>query len=358
MSTTNNQGKFLIDSSSLSEFNTSPITTLITSSIKVVQVKKEGYNTVKIPIEKGDGTPKEDLGIIKLTPQESQIALDKLKMSQFTDIEIEFLSLEKKDWKYYIQEQLNEQIVTLKETLIPVIISMVAEFGISKATEMLGEKLDDLKSCPNKNKINAIIKRKNKLVKILNNILKLIETTLKVAGITQGVITVLNIALPIVKNTPIPPPLDPSGLLQTQKENNLPKIETALKLSTALNTSILSILVIVRQNLVLAINLLNMLDGLIQDCYPEAEASDIPSELLKLTQNESQQLSPVVTNVNGFEMSVETEKTTNSLKRRRAIARNKSGVVMLKGEYSFSSIDQILIDELVFYIQTNDLKAD
>jgi len=31
---------------------------------------------------------------------------------------------------------------------------------------------------------------------------------------------------------------------------------------------------------------------------------------------------------------------------------------MLRGEWSFSSIDQILIDELVFYIQTNNLKAD
>ena len=57
-------------------------------------------------------------------------------------------------------------------------------------------------------------------------------------------------------------------------------------------------------------------------------------------------------------MGVETEVTDSSLKRRRAIATNKQGVVMLKGEFSFSSIDQILIDELVFYIQTNNLKAD
>ena len=57
-------------------------------------------------------------------------------------------------------------------------------------------------------------------------------------------------------------------------------------------------------------------------------------------------------------MGVETEKTNSTLKRRRAIAKNKQGVVMLKGEYSFSSIDQILIDELVFYIQQNNLKAD
>ena len=31
---------------------------------------------------------------------------------------------------------------------------------------------------------------------------------------------------------------------------------------------------------------------------------------------------------------------------------------MLQGEPSYSSNDQILIDELVFYIQQNDLKAD
>jgi hypothetical protein len=57
-------------------------------------------------------------------------------------------------------------------------------------------------------------------------------------------------------------------------------------------------------------------------------------------------------------MSVITEITDNPLKRRRAIARNKQGVVMLQGDLSFSSIDQILIDELVFYIQQNNLKAD
>ena len=39
-------------------------------------------------------------------------------------------------------------------------------------------------------------------------------------------------------------------------------------------------------------------------------------------------------------MGVETEVTENPLKRRRAIATNKQNVVMLKGGFSFSSIDQ------------------
>ena len=39
--------------------------------------------------------------------------------------------------------------------------------------------------------------------------------------------------------------------------------------------------------------------------------------------------------------------------RRQALARNAQGVILLRGEPSFSSHDQILIDELIFYIQQN-----
>ena len=49
--------------------------------------------------------------------------------------------------------------------------------------------------------------------------------------------------------------------------------------------------------------------------------------------------------------------TDEILKRRMAVARNSQGIIMLKGEPSYSSNDQILIDELVYYIQQNDLKA-
>ena len=355
ISNSDNEGKFILDNSAL---NNQPASPIPIPNPSVIKIKKEGYKTESIPIQKGDGTYKKDLGVIKLTPTQQQLKLDKLKLSQLSIPEIEFMSLEKKDWKYFLQDQLNSQIINVKKTLIPVVISLIAEFGISKAQEMLGEKLDELKSCPNENKLKEIIKRKNKLVKTLNDILKVIETSLVAAGITQGVIVALDVAVKLLKNTPIPPLTDPSGVISQQKDNNQPKIETILELSKKINGSILSILVVLRQNLVLVLNLLKMLDGLIQDCYPEAGQSDLRAELLELTKEQSNQESPLVTNVNGFEMGVETEGTTSTLKRKRAIARNKQGIVMLKGEYSYSSIDQILIDELSFYIQTNNLKAD
>jgi hypothetical protein len=111
------------------------------------------------------------------------------------------------------------------------------------------------------------------------------------------------------------------------------------------------------------IMLLDMVDLFIMDCAEKIggtpiEQEKISEELLKMTQEQSQQLSPVVTNINGFEMGVITEVTYNPLKRRRAIAKNKAGIIMLKGEWSFSSNDQILINELTFKITQDNLKAD
>ena len=59
-------------------------------------------------------------------------------------------------------------------------------------------------------------------------------------------------------------------------------------------------------------------------------------------------------------MSVEVvdKAQVGDLPRRQAIAKNSKGIIILKGEPSFSAQDQILIDELSFYIIQNDLKAD
>jgi len=51
------------------------------------------------------------------------------------------------------------------------------------------------------------------------------------------------------------------------------------------------------------------------------------------------------------------EGTGSDLRRRQAVARNSQGVIMLQGDPSYSSNDQILIDELVYYIRQNKLKA-
>jgi hypothetical protein len=316
-------------------------------------INASGYQFFEPPLYKGDDTIKTDLGIIQLQPLILSLEQDKIKSTQLDRKQIKEISKNKKDLSYYAEEKLSNQINTLKNTLIPSVLTMVASFGLTQISNYTPDKLPSLldqSTCPTISELDDLIKRKNKLVKQLENSLKIIDITTKTLGITQGVISVLQITLNIAElNPPITNPI-PLGVSK--------RLDQTISKLSSVNIGILSILVILRQVLIQAIQILNLLDQLIQKCYPEAEQLRLSSELTILTTQQSNQQSPIITNVNGFEMGVETEITEKSLKRRRAIARNKQGVIMLKGEWSFSSIDQILIDELVFYIQQNNLKAD
>jgi len=316
-------------------------------------VNAPGFQFIEPALYKGDNTLKTDLGVIQLQPLISSLAQEKLSSSQLNKAQIEELSKGNKGADYFAQERLSNQIGTIKSTLIPSILTMAAGFGLTKISNIKPEQFTkylDQASCPTQPELISLINRKNKLVKQLNNTLKLIDNTTKALGITEGVLILLDATLFTADNTPSNlNPFPPSF------NKNLSKTIDKLK---SVNAGILSILVILRQVLLQALKLLNLLDQLVQKCYPDAEQEKVAIELTALTNTQSQQLSPVVTNINGFTMGVETEVTDKPLKRRRATATNAQGVVMLKGEWSFSSIDQILIDELVFYIQQNNLKAD
>jgi len=217
--------------------------------------------------------------------------------------------------------------------------------------------------CPsNLSTLQKVIKKRNNIVKQLNNIQKAIETTLVGVEIAEGVILTTEILFNVLKNLPLPsstgapgvPGLPVSTILQIQDQKiNIQELIDKLKLS---NSILLTTLISVNTLLQLLLGVLSILDELIQKC---SEGDDLILEQVNSNIRQLQQSKPPVINeVNGFIMGIETENTTNDLKRKRAIAKNKQGVILLRGEYSYSAIDQILIDELSFYIQTNNLKAD
>jgi hypothetical protein len=298
---------------------------------------------------------KENLGVIKLTPTQDALELDKIESSQLSIDQIKELNKEGKTPEYFAQKKLTDLVINLKGKAIPLTLTLISSFGITKVSQLIDKgktNTSDLfnATCPSPEELTRLINRKNKLVKQINRSFKIIDSTTKALGITQGIITSLQIAITVGLAVPFPAPASVPVALQ--------RINTLLERLNIANAGILAVLILTRQVLTQLLQYLNLLDSLIQQCSPDTDQEQISAELTALTIQQTQQESPVVTNVNGFEMGVETEPTTNSLKRRRAIARNKQGIVMLKGEYSFSSIDQILIDELVFYIQQNDLKAE
>ena len=357
---TNTNGLFDIPVTEIPPYSSS-------KSPNTVSITLPGYQAVETTPYKGDGEIKDDLGVIGLTPIISSLEGDKIDASQIKPAQIEEISASKRDFKFFAQKKLIDLTNNIKTILIPLILTLIAKFGITKVNKLIESgktKAEDVKDqivCPTPDELVKIVSRKNKTVKQLNNALKIIDNTTKALGITGGVITSLEIAFNILKNLPVPSAVAGVGLpinviLAVQDgKDTIGKIITSLKTT---NAGLLVVLVLLRQVLTQAVQYLSLLDSLVQHCAPNSAQEPLSKELTALTIQQANQLSPVVTNVNGFEMGVETEVTDKPLKRRRAIARNQNGVVMLKGEWSFSSVDQILIDELVFYIQQNDLKAD
>ena len=322
-----------------------------------------------VPLEiipfNGDGTVKRKLGVLKM----EEIKFN-FKLPPLNPAEIKQVLISKEDANYYAQEKLNQLYRTLKKDVIPPILIMLAAFGVSKGIEAIqSNKKPKGTSCPDQTKLLEIIRKKNQVVKGLNKALKTIEISTKVVDTGLTAINILNLAFQIIKNIPIPTSVPPGvGIpinVITKISETITKTERILKLLQNVGNGILTILVLLRTLIQLIISLLNLLDSLIQECAqstPELATvfqEQLSNELINfgsLSSNTSNNQS--INIINGFTMGIETEITTNPLKRRRATAKNKSGITLLFGEFSLTSIDQILIDELIFYIQTNDLKAD
>jgi|TARA_R110002033_G_scaffold126638_1_gene168366 hypothetical protein len=261
---------------------------------------------------------------------------------------------------------------TIKTKLIPLAISLLLAFGISKLTQA------NRKTCPTPEALADVIRTRNRVVRQLNQIFRTIaiNTALALAftalaNAFRGVRLALN-AIPLPQAIGVPPAKDFGGLIFAQPYSmsaKLQDITATLKdlqkgnEETSRATLVSLIFLIAAATTVVL--LLKSIDQMAQECAEENGAGNleleaINQELLDLAEEEAEDGNPIIGNLNGFIFSVETDNKNlvGTLKRRFAVAKDSRGVTLLKGEPSFSSSDQILIDELVFYIQQNDLKAN
>lgn len=326
----------------------------------------------------GISTIKTDLGIIELLstlPDKKTV----IEESSLPDAEVKAVAVKEKlkDPMGFAQSEMLQKLIrTAKTVLLPAVLALIAKFGIAKAKEMLGKKLEDIDfTCPGDlEELKKIIEKKNNLTKILNNIfnsLNTIKTGVEVAdkiisisNIVVNVLSGLIVAFPTIPFAPSPTaPLTTKLPSKDGPKDVIEKIAEILGKMKILSSSVLLVLNILIGILQEILSYLALLDMLLQECANNSllqNQESISNDLLKATQQQALQGNPVITNVNGFEMAVIPVKgtTNDQIQRRRAIARNQAGIIMLQGEPSFSSNDQILINELIFYIKQNDLKAD
>ena len=336
---------------------------------------KKGFIPNSISILNGDSTVKSDLQSVGMVDIKNAAALVSAKyISELDEVQrkVDNIILEPIDKIIaYRRKGIGNLVNNIKTKLIPLCLELLITFGITKISQ------SNQKTCPTPESLNEVIRKRNQVTRQLNQIYQsiAINTALAVAffalsNVLKGVKLKLD-GLNIPQAIGIAPAKDFGGLIFAQSYSLTGKlqqisdlIEKLSEQNKSLNKNILVSLIFLIAGITTAILLLNAVDKLSQECaeeggviLPEQEA--INAELLALTEESEAEGNPIVSSINGFELSVviDDKNLVGTLKRRYAIAKNQQGVIQLKGEPSFSSNDQILIDELVFYIQQNDLKA-
>jgi len=244
--------------------------------------------------------------------------------------------------------------------LFPLAISLMVVFGITK----LEKEEQETAVCPNNELLRELIKRRNSIVKQINQMWIVIAANTAIAALflylsiqLKGVKSSISaIGFPVATPPGVGVPYSLIAKLEDVKELLKDLVDISEDLKKALLISLIFLVI----SLIIILRYLKRVDELIENCGGDIPMEQINAELLAIQANSQEQGNPILTNVNGFKLSVvqEDKSKVGDQYKRKAIAKNSGGIIILQGEPSFSAEDQILLDELAFYIIQNNLKAD
>ena len=244
-------------------------------------------------------------------------------------------------------------LVSIIQTrLFPLALSLLLAFGITKLTQK------NQKICPTRNLLLSNIAKRNRIVKQLNQIFVSIALNTALSTALTLIVNQFRAGRIQIASLPIPTPLYPITAAFQQIDEILKELEEQNK---ELNKQILIALIFLVASLIIILLLLKGIDQLTQECAKEEDIDlePISQELTDLTNEATEEGVTSVNKINGFTLEVQAmdQNAVGKLKRRQAVGKNSQGIILVKGDPSFSSSDQILINELAFYIQSNNLKA-
>lgn len=270
---------------------------------------------------------------------------------------------------------------SLVASLIPVILSQAKQLGITSLGQA-NEKLPDV--CPSQEVLDKVLNIRNSLVTSLNSSSESIQTLgITISGLATlaDVQTLLVNTLSITKTgaslaakvLPIVPGAVPALLsdLEDLKNSILftatggPKLE---RITSILNSGTLA-LANVNQQLIKIINLLNSIDSVLKKCNPDVELTSLNSALSDLQSVATQPattstpvvdstIQPSINNYKGFILEIQESQFSENLIQKIGVAKNASGIILLKTSPSFTNNPQTLIEELQFIIDRDNLKAN
>lgn len=242
--------------------------------------------------------------------------------------------------------------------LLPLGIGLMLIFGITKIKDR------NKKICPTKDQLKRAAKKRNSIVKQLNQIYIMVIVNVGLAVLfnylaiqlrgIRGQITSLSFPVSVPPGVGVPQSL--LSILQNVKDI----LQNLADENKKLNIQLIIALIFFVAAMIILSMILKTVDSLIFEC---AQEEDIElEELNPAIQNLAKETEDNIVTPNkiaGFTIEV-IELDKNNIgkhKRRQAVGKNDQGVILIRGDQSFSASDSVLINELIFYIRANDLKA-
>ena len=220
--------------------------------------------------------------------------------------------------------------------------------------------------------LNLLIAQRNNIVDNLNQIEKYLNLTTKAVGITSTTLDILittakalrglkPAAIVATAASPVPGPFASLVLQINETLDNLKfdslgnsklnKLKTIID-STATPISLTS------QFIAKAITTLGLIDIIIKKCSPNSTLSSISQDLINITEAQLQasQTQNQIT-YKGFIIEIQEVPFSSTVNRRKAVGKNAQGIPLIETPLSFTTISQILVNELKLIIDRDNLKA-
>ena len=199
-----------------------------------LRYSKKGFAMETQPIVAADGSILTTLNSVKLISKETKLKEEKALLSNSIEEETQQIKkLVKKDRGEALKNVVLSQYKKVKDTIIPIVLTILATYGISKLRDFLNGAKDEIK-CPSQSKINESVNKKNKLVRQLNNIYKTIDSATKAVNTTVRTVSIFRALANVLINIPIPttiglPPGPAGGVIFSVPASTINKIQEAIK---------------------------------------------------------------------------------------------------------------------------------
>jgi hypothetical protein len=214
--------------------------------------------------------------------------------------------------------------------------------------------------CPTGKELQKIIKERNNLIKAINSFEKRVQKLGATANKLNGVITTARVAIQVIKNIPLPtaiiPPMSgglgiPVSIL-TRYSDALIRLNKLLDALEADRQGILGVVSTVSGTLLSLKARLQSLDIPIQECSKQSpDLATIVTEVQPLGNTGSEGTPSEDYLYKGYTLAIVLDPNSPRIAPKRyAIASDRQGVLRLRGDSSFSSSTQVLLDEIKFRI--------